>query len=82
MLPGLPELGSSALQQVGVHECLREVPPQLALGDVELLREEAGGAAGGAVALEPAGGIEHIALLQVGEGEDEAAKQEGAFGLA
>ena len=56
-----------AFEQQRVDERLRQVAAQLALGDVELLGEEAGRAAGGAVALEPAGGGHRVALLGVGE---------------
>src|SRR3954468_17613587 len=71
-----------ALEQQGVDEGLGEVAAELALADVELLGEQAGGAAGGAVALEPGEGEGHIALLSVGEREPEATEEEGALGLA
>jgi hypothetical protein len=51
-----------------VNEGLGEVAAELALADIELLGEEAGGAAGSAVALEPGEGAGQVALLGVGEG--------------
>ena len=65
-----------------MDEGLGEVAAQLALGDVEFFGEQAGWAAGGAVAFKPAGGGDVLALLVVGEGHPETAEQEGAFGLA
>ena len=66
-----------------MHERLREVAAQLALADVVFLGEQAGRAAGGAVALEPA----HSAARgrRVGawaSADPEAAEQEGSLGLA
>ena len=50
--------------------------------DVVLLGEQAGRAAGGPVALEPAGGLDVPALLVQGQRHDEPAQQEGALGRA
>ena len=41
-----------------------------------------GGSAGGAGAFVPAAGGERVALLVQGEGGEESAEQEGAFGVA
>ena len=73
---------AGALEEQGVYEGLRQVASQLTLCDVVLLGEEAWWAAGGAVALEPARGLDVAALLAVGERHDEAAEQESAFCLA
>ena len=43
---------------------------------------KAGGPAGGAVALEPAGGVDVVALLGMGQGHPESAQQERSFGLS
>ena len=49
---------------------------------VVLLGEQAGRAARGPVALEPADRLDLLALLVQGEGQDETAQHERAFGLA
>ena len=54
----------------------------MALLDVELLSEQAGRPAGGASAFEPLHGFDRPRLLEFGEANDEAAKQEGTFGLS
>src|SRR3989442_3436158 len=71
-----------ALEHEGVDECLGKVAAQLALRDVELLGEQAGRAACGAVAFEPPYGLQLIALLVLGERGEGSAEQEGAFGFA
>ena len=71
-----------ALEQQGVDECLGQVAPELALGDVELLGEEAGRAACGAAALEPARGGHVVALLRPGERQPVAAHEERALGVS
>jgi hypothetical protein len=50
MAPAAPVLFEGALEQQRVDERLRQVSPQLTLGDVELLGEQAGGPAGRPVA--------------------------------
>src|SRR5690242_16496500 len=95
MSPSLPALGSSvsplvpggreaggAFEEKRVHEGLREVAPQLALGHVVFLGEQAGRAARSPVALEPADRLDLLALLVQGEGQDETAQYERSFGLA
>src|SRR5579884_2232005 len=71
-----------ALEQECVHERLRQVAAELALGDVELLRKQPRRAAGGAVALEPACGRDGVAAPAEGQRHDEAAQQERALRLA
>src|SRR3954452_6272480 len=65
-----------------MHEGLRKVAAELALAHVDLLREQAGRAAGRAVALEVAGSGHAVARLQVREREPEAAKQERSLRLS
>ena len=68
-------------EQQGVHEGLREIAAQLPFDDVEFLGEQRRGAACGAVAFEPPHGLDGVALLMVGEGHEEPAQQECAFGV-
>lgn len=59
-----------------MHEGLREVSAQLALEDVVLLGVQTGRAASGPVTLEPTCSRHVVALLGVGQREDETAQQE------
>src|SRR4051794_5290272 len=68
------------LEQQGVDERLRHVAARLPLGDVVFLGEQAGRAARGPVALEPAGRFGLPALLMQGQRHGETAQQEGALG--
>src|SRR3954468_2406433 len=68
------------LEQQGVDERLRHVAARLPLGDVVFLGEQAGRAARGPVALEPAGRFNLPALLMQGQRHGEPAQQEGALG--
>ncbi len=70
------------LEQQGMYESLRQVAAQLTLPNVEFLGEQAGRTARGAVALEPADGCQIVALLVVRQRHQEAAQQEGSFGIA
>ena len=65
-----------------MHEGLGEVAAHLVLGGVVFLAEQLRRSAGGAGAFEPSAGGEVIALLVGGEGHEESAEQEGAFGVA
>lgn len=65
-----------------MDEGLGQISTQLTLADVELLREQAWGAARGAGALEPSRRGDVVALLGLGQGHDEAAQQERAFRFA
>jgi hypothetical protein len=71
--------GDGGFEQQRVDERLGQVAAQLALGYVELFGEESGRSAGGAGSLKPTCGGDQIALLVVGESEQEAAQQERPF---
>ena len=62
-------------------ERLGQVAPQLALANIELLTEEPGRSAGGAVAFEPADGLGRSVLLMGGEGHQKPAEDEGPLGI-
>src|SRR6185312_6880148 len=70
------------LDQQCVNEGLRVVPAELTLRDVVLLGEEPGGAAGGAVPLEPAQRLKSVPLRVRGHRHEEATEGEGALRLA
>ena len=80
LTPGLAET-VGALQQQGVDEGLGKVAAKLALHDVVLLGEQPGRSEGGAVAFEPAQGVLASAQLQLGQGHEEPAQDEGALGF-
>src|SRR4051794_3385259 len=69
------------LDEERVDEGLRQVAAQLALDDVELLGEQPGRSEGATGPLEPPDGAVGVALLVGGQGQVEAAQQEGTLGL-
>lgn len=73
---------SGTLEQHGMNERLRKVPPQLTLTHVKLFGHEAGRSAGTSIPLIQPLRSEMVALLVLSERKEKPAQKKGTLGLA